>query len=479
MSNLTYNKSWASGYHELANQVGYESVKDSGLIPKDKDTAFQHLAVLYIRYIGIFKKLEDAYDQILHPQKKRLLKSVLGAVMTRLIEVKASIVDLECSDAHVYNDILLDMKLIPDDMRIPSPRYIVEDAEQVINQREKLLVELGARDLMFGENMSIFPAMSQEEAIKILQLNERGRQGKLRAKYMADIRLQAQREREMDTASDVKEVCQAANNIQRVYRGHLDRKKVQKMRFEENIFLNMEFAPQDIKNDATKKAESNRARRKVLQQQYEADYQQALINIKEKILKIEGPDMKEAIQDSFRLWYMEHKRIYGKFPEFPEDEVWKQAGFTFIPPVEGQTIVESELVKEETKDSGKDKAKDKKGKDEGDVGENQFKYDDSKYLEKIVTENKVYHDDWLVKDESDNFAQTYDPEIIKTSKRSEVECEIKNEVFEVLKDELKNLKLSLEKDKGKGKGGKKGGKGKKGKKRKRQKRKKGKGFDFK
>jgi hypothetical protein len=59
------------------------------LVPKDKDSAFQHLAVLYIRYIGIFRKLEDAYDQIIHPQKRRLLKRVLEAVMTRLIEVKA------------------------------------------------------------------------------------------------------------------------------------------------------------------------------------------------------------------------------------------------------------------------------------------------------------------------------------------------------------------------------------------------------
>lgn len=95
---------------------------------------------------------------------------------------------MECTDAHVYNDILLDMKLIPDDLRIPSPRYIIEDAEKVINQREKLLMELGARDILFGEDMNIFPVMSQDDAIKIIQLNERGRQGKLRAKYMADIR---------------------------------------------------------------------------------------------------------------------------------------------------------------------------------------------------------------------------------------------------------------------------------------------------
>ena len=84
----TFNKSWTSAYHALADQCQYESVKDP-LVPKDKDSAFQHLAVLYIRYIGIFRKLEECYDQTIHPQKRRLLKRVLEAVMARLIEVKA------------------------------------------------------------------------------------------------------------------------------------------------------------------------------------------------------------------------------------------------------------------------------------------------------------------------------------------------------------------------------------------------------
>ena len=44
----------------------------------------------------------------------------------------------------------------------------------------------------------------------------------------------------------------------------------------------MEFPVKEVKNDPIKRAENNRARRKVLQQQYEQDYQQALINIKEK-----------------------------------------------------------------------------------------------------------------------------------------------------------------------------------------------------
>ena len=66
-------------------------------------------------------------------------------------------------------------------------------------------------------------------------------------------------------------------------------------------------------------------------------------------MKIEGPDIKETIQDSFRQWYMEHKRIHGKFPEFPEDEVWQKPGFQFIPPVEGRPITNNEQAAEETK----------------------------------------------------------------------------------------------------------------------------------
>ena len=69
-------------------------------------------------------------------------------------------------------------------------------------------------------------------------------------------------------------------------------------------------------------------------------------------MKIEGPDMKESIQDSFRQWYMEHKRIFGKFPEFPEDEVWQKSGFAFVPPVEGQPLPSDEAPKAEEKKPG-------------------------------------------------------------------------------------------------------------------------------
>lgn len=40
--------------------------------------------------------------------------------------------------------------------------------------------------------------------------------------------------------------------------------------------------------------------------------------------------MKEGIQDNFRQWYMEYKRLNGKLPEFPADRVWQQANFSFM-----------------------------------------------------------------------------------------------------------------------------------------------------
>lgn len=73
-----------------------------------------------------------------------------------------------------------------------------------------------------------------------------------------------------------------------------------------------------------------------------------------------------------------------------------------------------------------------------------------------------FETEWMNKDESENFSQKHDQEIIKVTKRGEVESEIKAVVMEILKEELKNLKSAVEREsgkKGKGAKGKKGGKG--------------------
>ncbi|KAK2108211.1 Dynein regulatory complex protein 11 [Saguinus oedipus] len=55
-------------------------------------------------------------------------------------------------------------------------------------------------------------------------------------------------------------------------------------------------------------------------------------------------------------------------------------------------------------------------------------------------------DIWMNKDESWNFSQDYDPELIKEEKRKELESEIRVQVDELMRQELKNLKLAVDRE---------------------------------
>ena len=75
--------------------------------------AFQLLATMYIKYIQIFRRLEQCYDQIVHPQKRRVLRHVLDGTMGRILELKNEMVNLEFSEFHYFDDVLSDLKLTP------------------------------------------------------------------------------------------------------------------------------------------------------------------------------------------------------------------------------------------------------------------------------------------------------------------------------------------------------------------------------
>ena len=68
---------------------------------------------MYIKYIQIFRRLELSYDQIVHPQKRRVLRHVLDGVMGRVLELKNEMVNLELCDYHYFDDVLSDLKLTP------------------------------------------------------------------------------------------------------------------------------------------------------------------------------------------------------------------------------------------------------------------------------------------------------------------------------------------------------------------------------
>lgn len=85
------------------------------------------------------RHLERCYDQIVHPQKRLLLKKILDGILGRILELKQEMVNLELSDYHYFDDLLSDMKLTPADAQVPIPKYFVVDAEKVIRDRHAFI----------------------------------------------------------------------------------------------------------------------------------------------------------------------------------------------------------------------------------------------------------------------------------------------------------------------------------------------------
>lgn len=213
------------------------------------------------------------------------MKDAVTATMGRLIEIKHILVDLECSDYLNYNDILLDLGFTPEALKIPVPRHLAEERFDHMHLQRELLEQFGAKDFSFGSPSLLSTELSLTEAIKIIQNSERGRQGKFRAKCMAGIKLQAAREKDMLAGDDRQdETGKAVLTIQRVFRGYLARKAAKKAMRAELIFLGMEKPAIEPRNDPVVRFQANRSRRKILQQQFETDYLQALISTKEKLM---------------------------------------------------------------------------------------------------------------------------------------------------------------------------------------------------
>ena len=91
---------------------------------------FSHFAVLYIKYIEIYRKLEECYDQMVHPQKRIFIKKVLESTICRICEMKRYLMAYNYRPGSIYvhlDGLLFDLKYDPSVIEIPVPRYFKED----------------------------------------------------------------------------------------------------------------------------------------------------------------------------------------------------------------------------------------------------------------------------------------------------------------------------------------------------------------
>ncbi|XP_042534743.1 dynein regulatory complex protein 11 isoform X2 [Dipodomys spectabilis] len=459
MSNAMYNKMWYQTQEALNSLLDKESQK---MIepPKNKVFIFQMLATFYIKYVQIFRNLENVYDQIVHPQKRILIRKILDGVMGRILELKNEMVELELTEFHYFDDILQDLKLAPQQLDIPIPKYFLKERLDVIRGRERILAQILTESGLDIPDVKYFKSLPLEQATKFIQIAERARQGRLRALFMKQIYLQEYRARQSKMLGDKADTSIAALRIQKVWRGFHQCKKTAREREEEMIFLGMNPPPLFNEVSATiKQAEKVNCLRSNVQMEHEENYQEAMITIKEDLKLIEGQDFKESLKDQIRQWFIECRNLTGTFPDYPEPE---EGGSAIIfSDKTPEQVIDDIIVSQEEEEKNK-KKKQKQGKERKDQKkekaqkatkekakeeEEEWKMSPSVFLHSMEEGNNLYKDTWMNKDESWNFVQSYDPEMIKQEKRKELETEIRLQVDELMRQELKNLKLAVNREK--------------------------------
>uniref|UniRef100_A0A3B4THQ9 IQ motif containing with AAA domain 1 n=1 Tax=Seriola dumerili TaxID=41447 RepID=A0A3B4THQ9_SERDU len=288
---------------------------------RDRLQVFQDWAVLYLKYLQIFRSLEEVYKQLVQPQRRRAVRTVLDGLMGRLLELKAQMVDLNLSEFNFFDDLLPDLKMTPKDLEMPLPRCFLRE------QKHKQTVWALVRT-------SSVQDMSLEEVVRLLQVSERAWQGRIRSA-----------------------TCWSVSWFL--------------------WFLIVLVVPQIPAEPPGPSPHQLRAQQfsaglRLIQDQNEEEYQRVQLSVKCSVLDMEGTDMKESLRDQIQQWFSECRDVTGKFPDFPDlqDPDGRSASlFTQKTPeqVGGQVGEQREKKKRKTEQTEKKKKKEKKKTKETEV----------------------------------------------------------------------------------------------------------------
>uniref|UniRef100_A0A3B3C2F2 IQ motif containing with AAA domain 1 like n=1 Tax=Oryzias melastigma TaxID=30732 RepID=A0A3B3C2F2_ORYME len=399
-----YNDLWVDAQLELSRLLAEEQPAEPPPAQKDRVVFFQRLAMLYVRYIQILRKLEKAYDLIIHPQKRRAIRKAIDSVMGRVVELKNEMVEKEFLEYHYMDDILHDMKLTPDKLEIPLPQYFPNDHSKEVQERKAMLMNI-FKMVEVTESLE-----TQEEAIRVIQVAERARQGRMRSKLYEESREGSLRSTHAGTESTEP----AAICIQKVWRGYIQRKKTKIERVKELIALGMVMDPKYLApSPAEVSLRAAEAFTRVKQQEHEAAYQKAVVAVTNQLREMEGNNMSNTLKSQVRQWFFDSNAT-GSFPDYPDEE---DGGSAFI--------------------------FDEKSPQQEEAG---LKMHPSAFLSDLEAVDKNFNF-WRSRDETENLSQKHDVELIKEEKRKVVEEEIR-QVDDQMRQELAELKLSVDKEKG-------------------------------
>ena len=339
----------------------------------------REFAAAHAEYLRIFRDLELVYDQMCHPQKREAVKMALEACAGRVLETRHWMVALNDGvEALALDDVLADLKKTPESMEIPVPRCFVEDRAASIEARETFLrrtrkeaetsasgegdaegdasegappppvsaedAEAAAKARAKREEVEALqalrfmkaPGMPEEDALRLIQRNERGRRGRALAAATAATR----REQELADAAllNKRSEAEAAVVCQALIRGFLTRRRVRRALDEELAFLGMKLparlerttleeardARDEVatgKNAAALRDANNAARRRALRDERFSEMERATVELRRTVKHVEGREMREKVQDAINAWFVENRDpITGEYPELAGED---------------------------------------------------------------------------------------------------------------------------------------------------------------
>lgn len=136
---------------------------------------------------------------------------------------------------------------------------------------------------------------------------------------MKEIRLLKEKGK-TDSVTEKTDGLVAAMKIQKVWRGFATRRKTRRRKIDEMYLIGMVPRP-ELPN--LQLEEENRIAQEEhyrTQDEYKANYVEALDTIKQTISKKKGVAITEQIADEVREWFKEVQATTGKLPEFPNEE---------------------------------------------------------------------------------------------------------------------------------------------------------------
>uniref|UniRef100_A0A8D2IYU3 IQ motif containing with AAA domain 1 like n=1 Tax=Varanus komodoensis TaxID=61221 RepID=A0A8D2IYU3_VARKO len=424
----TYGKLWRESRLALTELLAQELPGEPAKPERSRSVFYHTVATLFLRYVQTARRLEACYDQVVHPQKRILLRRLLDGVLGRILELKHELVELDVSEYHYMDHVLQELKLTP-------------VSEWLAGGAGRGPCKWAGRQASgAGASLDALPqppraAMPREEAVRLVQMAERMRQGRLRARFMWEIRRDEERERKVREGGLSKPNRElAATCIQKVSRWPCSRRggKVRPC---------SELEPHRTgPSPAAIRAQLGEELRRMRQADHEAEYRDALLHVREALLEAEGPSRREALREQLRQWLIECHDLTGRFPDYPEKEIGGcEVLFAHKTPEE---VRELDLAEAKADAKKKEKKKEKeKGKKEAE------KEADKKGKERkgvMPSSPPSPQGCWSDQDEAINFEQRYEPELIKAEKRREVEAEIRLQVDELMREELRNLRLAVD-----------------------------------